>query len=204
MPSRQPRKPEHRVELVQLVHARVDRLLRHAQLLRQVRLLFRRVRQELVQRRIEEADRRRVALERPEDAGEVVALVRQQLGQRRLPVLERLGEDHLAHRVDAVALEEHVLGAAQADADGAERDRVLRLLRRVGVGAHRHARRLIAPLHQLLEVPELLRLPRRLVAVDEAGHDLRRRRLHPSRVDLARCAVDRHPVAFVERPGRPR
>ena len=27
-----------------------------------------------------------------------------------------LGEDHLAHRVDAVALEEHVLGAAQADA----------------------------------------------------------------------------------------
>ena len=68
--------------------------------------------------------------------GEVVALVRQQLRQRRLPLLERLGENHLAHRVDAVALEEHVLGAAQADADGAERDGVARLLRRVGVGAH--------------------------------------------------------------------
>ena len=155
---------EHRVELVQLFDARLNRLDRDAQLLRQILLLLRRVRQELVQRRIEEADRRRIALERAEDAGEVLALVRQQLGQRRLPRLERLGEDHLAHRVDAIALEEHVLGAAQADADRAERDRVLRLLGRVGVGAHAHARRLIAPLHQLLEALELLGLlgaPRR-------------------------------------------
>ena len=132
--------------------ALVNARSRHPDLLRQLLLLLLGVRQELVQRRIQEADRRRVALERPEDAGEVLALVRQQLGERRLPLLERLGEDHLAHRVDAVALEEHVLGAGQADADGAERDRVLRLLGRVGVGADAHARRIRAPLHQLLEV----------------------------------------------------
>ena len=118
----------------------MNRSTGNAELLREILLLLRRVRQELVQRRIEEANRRRIALERPEDAGEVLALVRQQLGQRRLPRLERLGENHLAHRVDAIALEEHVLGAAQADADRAERDGVARLLGRVGVGADRHAR----------------------------------------------------------------
>ena len=45
------------------------------------------------------------------------------LASAAFALLERLGEDHLAHRVDAIAFEEHVLGAAQADADGAERDR---------------------------------------------------------------------------------
>jgi hypothetical protein len=41
-----------------------------------------RVRQELVQRRVEETDRRREALQRLEDAEEVVALIRQQLRER--------------------------------------------------------------------------------------------------------------------------
>ena len=57
------------------------------------------------------------------------------LASAAFAVLDVLGEDHLAHRVDAVAFEEHVLGAAQADADGAERDGVGGLLRRVGIGA---------------------------------------------------------------------
>jgi hypothetical protein len=39
------------------------------------------------------------------------------LSSAALTLLERLGEDHLAHRVDAVAFEEHVFGAAEADAD---------------------------------------------------------------------------------------
>src|SRR5436189_164837 len=82
---------------------------------------------------------------RAEDPGEIVALVRQQFRERRLPRLERVGEDHLAHRVDAVPLEEHVLGAAESDADRTERDRIPRLLRRVRVGAHDHPRGLIAP-----------------------------------------------------------
>ena len=52
-----------------------------------------------------------------------VALQRQQLGQRGAPRLDRLGEDHLAHRLDLALAEEHVLGAAQPDALGAEGDR---------------------------------------------------------------------------------
>ena len=46
-----------------------------------------------------------------------------------------IGQDHLAHRDDAVGLEEHMLGAAQADTFGAE------LARRGRVGrACRHWR----------------------------------------------------------------
>ena len=80
------------------------------------------VRQELVQRRIEQADRHRPAVHRPEQAVEVLPLERQQLGQRLLAIVERVGQDHLAEVVDVV--EEHVLGAAQADAFGAEGDRL--------------------------------------------------------------------------------
>ena len=124
MPRRQPRKPSIGLNSWSSWTRCWIRSAGDAELLRQFRLLLLGVRQELVQRRIQEANRRRIALQRPEDAGEVLALVRQQLGERRLPLLERLGEDHLAHRVDAVALEEHVLGAGEADADGAERHRV--------------------------------------------------------------------------------
>ncbi len=97
------------------------------------------VRQELVQRRVERADRHRALAHDAEDAREVVALHRQQLGQRGLARLGRVGEDHLAHAHDAVAAEEHVLGAAEADALGAERDGVGGLVGLVGVGAHASA-----------------------------------------------------------------
>ena len=186
------------IELVELFDALMNPLGRDAQLLRQLRLLFRRVRQELVQRRVEETNRRRKSLECAEDAGEVVALIRQQLGERGLPLLERFSKDHLAHRVDAIAFEEHVLGPAEADADGPECERVLRLLRRVGVGAHDHAGRLVAPLHQLLEALELLGLLRRFVVVHERGHDFRRRGRDAAGEDLPCRAVDREPVAFLE------
>ena len=71
-----------------------------------------RVGQELVQRRIEQADRHRQARHDGEELPEVLALDRQQLVERRAAAGLVVREDHLAHRHDAVALEEHVLGAA--------------------------------------------------------------------------------------------
>src|SRR5207344_3148221 len=94
-----PAKAEHRVELVQLLDAQVNLLRGDTQLFPERGLLFGRLRQEFVQRRIEEPDRRRESLERPENAGEVVALVRQQLGERRFPGVEILSQDHLAYGV---------------------------------------------------------------------------------------------------------
>ena len=76
--------------------------------------------QELVQRRIEQADRHRQALHDAEQLDEIVALHRQDLGERRAAALDGLGHDHLAHGDDALAVEEHMLGAAEPDALGAE------------------------------------------------------------------------------------
>ena len=83
MPRRQPRKPEHRVELVEFLDALFDLLDGHAHLLGQVLLRGVLVREELVQRRVEEADGGREAFEGLEDAGEVALLVGQELGQGR-------------------------------------------------------------------------------------------------------------------------
>ena len=115
---------EHRVRLVELVH-----LLEHALLLRDVlaALLAERdlhgqldlVRQELVQRRVEQPHRHRQPAHRPEDADEVLALEREQDVVRRLLLRLGLGEDHLPHGSDPLLAEEHVLGAAEADALGA-------------------------------------------------------------------------------------
>jgi hypothetical protein len=69
---------------MELVHPVHDLLDRDVQLLCEIQLSFLGVRQELVQRRIEEADRGREALQRLEDAEEVVALVGQELRERRL------------------------------------------------------------------------------------------------------------------------
>ena len=79
---------------------------------------------ELVQRRVDQADGDGLAVHGLEDADEVVALERQQLGQRLLAGFERVGDDHLLDGQAAFfGVEEHVLGAAQADAFGAHLDR---------------------------------------------------------------------------------
>ena len=105
-----------------------------------------------MQRRIEETDGRRQAFQFAENADEIVALIRQQFGQRFFAVLGVVGQNHFAHGVNAVALKEHVFGAAEADAGGAEGDGVARLFRAVGVRAHLQARDLRAPFHQLREI----------------------------------------------------
>ena len=76
---------------------------------------------------------------RLEDSLEVRALHRQQLRERAAAPALVARDDHLAHRGDAIALEEHVLGAAEPDALGAEAARDARVVRRVGVRAHAEA-----------------------------------------------------------------
>jgi len=189
---------EHGVELVELVHAVHDLLDGDADLAGEVELLLLRLREELVERRIQETDRGGEAVERLEDPEEVAALVGQELGEGGLAAAGVAGEDHLAHGVDAVALEEHVLGAREADAGGAERDGVGGLLGGVGIRADLEARDLRAPLHELVVVPELLGLAGGLVAVEQAGDDLGGGGLDLAGVDGAGGAVDREEVALGE------
>ena len=111
------------------------------------------------------------------------ALVRQELRERGLAALHVVGEDHLADGADALLVEEHVLGAAEPDALGAEAARGAGVERRVGVGAHLHRADVVGPGHQLAEL---------------AGE----RRAHGgdgALEDVAGAAVDRDDVALLER-----
>ena len=75
-----------------------------------------------------------------------------------------VGQDHLAHRADAVLVEEHVLGAAEPDALGAELQRDARVVRRVGIGAHAELAHLVGPAHQRREFARQRRLDHRHAA----------------------------------------
>ena len=99
--------------------------------------------QELVQRRVEQPDGDRQAVHRLEDADEVLALQRQQLRQFGLA-----GSSSVSARISrstscAALAEEHVLGAAQADALRAEPAGPRGVLGVVGVGPHRHPPRAV-------------------------------------------------------------
>ena len=101
--------------------------------------------QELVQRRVEQADRDRQALHLLEQALEVGLLKRQQLVEHRAAAGLVLGHDHPLHLRLAVGGHEHVLGAAEPDALGAELARAAGVLGRVGVRAHAQRAQLVAP-----------------------------------------------------------
>ena len=94
------------------------------------------VRYELVQRGIEEADGHSIAVHGLEDAFKVAALHGEELGEGCATAFNVGSEDHLAHGLDAVAFKEHVLGAAEADALGAEFAGLAGVAGGVGVGAH--------------------------------------------------------------------
>ena len=133
---------EHRVRLLQRAdagaHALVGRLLL--------------ARQELVQRRVEQADRDRQPGHRLEDPLEVGLLERQQPVERGAALRLGLGQDHLLHDRQPLVAEEHVLGAAEADALGAELARAGGVLGVVGVRAHVEAPLVVGPAEDRLEV----------------------------------------------------
>ncbi len=142
---------EHRVGLLERVHA-VERALQPPHV---ARALVPRpleldgevlgVGQELVQRRVEQADRHRQVDHRLEQPLEVLGLQREQLGERGVAVLARLAHDHRLHLRLAVGGHEHVLRPAQADPLGAELARLARVLGRVGVRAHAEPAELVRP-----------------------------------------------------------
>ena len=138
--------------------------------------------QELVQRRVEQADGDRQAVHRLEHALEVGLLHRQQLVERGPAAGLVVGHDHRLHLRLAVGGHEHVLGAAEPDALGAERARTARVLGRVGVRAHAERAQLVAPAEDGLEVRV----------------DLRRHERDVAGGDGAGAAVDGDQVALVE------
>ena len=141
---------------------------------------------------------------RLEQLDEVLLLERQQLAERGLALVVGVGEDQLLDHLAALT-EEHVLGAAQADALGAEAPGAQRVLGVVGVGPYpqpadpvrvRHD-----PVHggdQLVGVVGARVHPALEVLDDRGRHD---RDL--TEVDLAGGAVDGDDVALLDDGARP-
>ena len=107
---------------------------------------------ELVQRGIQEADGDGAAFHGLINALEVTLLHGQELGQSGLPLLHGVGADHLADGIDAVALEEHMLGTAQADALGTQLTGLGGVVGGIGIGADLQAAELVGPGHDAAEV----------------------------------------------------
>src|ERR1700704_6112571 len=90
----------------------------------------------LVKRWVEETNGRRETAQLLEHSDEVRALIRQQLRERFFPLVGVFRENHFAHGVNAIALEKHVLGAAQSNARRAETDGVTCLLGVIRIGSN--------------------------------------------------------------------
>ena len=102
-----------------------------------------------MQRGIERADHHGETVHGLEQPGEIGALHRQQLQQRFAPRLLVARQNHGLHVRDTVRGEEHVLGAAEPDAFGAESPGGLRVARDIGVGAHaKRAAELVGVAHE--------------------------------------------------------
>ena len=137
-----------------------------------------------MQGRVEQAHRDRQPVHGGEDGDEVLALDEAQLLERVGLLGRRVGQDHAAHHRQAVLAQEHVLGAAQPDALGAELPRVGGVLAGVHVGPDGQV--------ALADVVG----PREDDV--EGGRGLGRRQRHLARHDDPGPAVEGHPVALEE------
>ena len=86
------------------------------------------------------------------DGLKVALLDRLEFGKRLFALLRGLGDDHFAHRLDAVSFKEHMLSTAQTDALRAESEGLRSVVRGVGVRAHIENAELIRPVHDAVEV----------------------------------------------------
>mmetsp|Transcript_37749 Transcript_37749/g.118185 ORF Transcript_37749/g.118185 Transcript_37749/m.118185 type:complete len:920 (-) Transcript_37749:644-3403(-) len=173
---------EHRVLLLALLHGVHECGLVEAELHGEVQVALVLAGEELVQRRVEEAHGHGQAVHGLEDALEVFALLGEQLGDGGGFLLRRLREDHAAHGGEASLVEEHVLRAHEADALGAVLAGDGGVLRRVGVGEHAQAARVVGPAHEAREGAGELRVLEVLLAEEH----------------LAGVAVDGDDVALLE------
>ena len=136
-----------------------------------------------MQRRIEGADGDRESVHGAEDADKVRALHGQEFLEGLAAVLLVIGENHGAHVRNFLLAEKHVLGAAEADAFGAEGAGLDGVARNVGIGTDFHGAVRVRPAHEFLQ---LRIVGRRLQSIELALDD------------AAGGAVERDPVAGFE------
>src|SRR5690348_13553091 len=150
--------PEHRVGFVELLDAARHNVDANTQFVRQFLLLLTIMRNELMKRRINQANRYRKSVHGLENADEVATLERKKLVQSLHAGLSVVRKNHfLDGALPLVALfrklevrEEHVLRAAQANALGTEFASFARVLGSVRIRANSKLTGFIRPLHKNL------------------------------------------------------
>ena len=170
----------HRVKLMEAGNDLLQMLDGDVHFLGELFNVLRVGRDELVQGRVQKTNGNRTALHSLVDGLKVALLDRLEFGKRLFALLRGLGDDHFAHRLDAVSFKEHMLSTAQTDALRAESEGLRSVVRGVGVRAHVEDAELIRPVHDAVEV---------------AG-DGSRGGLDLFAVDVAGRAVDGDPVSL--------
>ena len=156
--------------------------------------------EELVQRRVDQPDRHRQAVHGVEDLHEVAALQRLEGVERALALLVGAGQDQVLDQLAALA-EEHVLGADQADAAGAEPAGPGAVRAVVGVGVHAEAALVVGVHHDRVHGPDQVvgLVGVRVQLALEVAHDLGRDDRDLAQVDDTAGAVDGDHVALADR-----
>ena len=167
--------PHHRVELMERGNNRLDIGHGLALCVRQLLNILFVMGEELMERRVKEADTDRIALERLVERLKVALLIGKYLLERGLAVLGVVRADHLAEGGYPVGLKEHVLGAAEAYALGAQLAGFLGVARGVGIGAHLQPAVFVSPAHNSAELAGNFGVNRRnRAAVYVAGRAVKR------------------------------
>ena len=105
-----------------------------------------------MQRRIQETDCYRVAFQSFIQLLEVSLLLRKNLLQSCLSLLCCLCTDHLAERIDSVALEEHMLCTAKTDTLSAQLTSFDSVSRCISICTNFHGSVLVSPAHDTSEL----------------------------------------------------
>ena len=110
-----------------------------------------------MQRRIKETDGHRQPVHHLEDRDEILSLHGEDLPEGFFPPFRVVGQDHFAHRLHSLRLEEHVLRADEPDPFRTELERHAGIGRRIGVGSDSELPCLVGPFHDRVEIPREFR-----------------------------------------------
>ena len=191
--------PEHRVFLMESLDATLDRCGGDLDLFgKSLDLGRRHGADELMKRRIEEANGSGTSLESTEDSHEVLFLVGEEFPEGLGATCIIFCQNHLAHCIDAIALEKHVFGPGEANPFRPKLDRVLNLARGIGIRTHTQFSESVGPAHELLEFLVSRTTLGRGLVLQKPLNDLRRRGFQLSGINITHKSIEREVVTLLQ------
>ena len=145
-------KTQHWVALRKCTYTTLNKLNTYAHLFSHYFLSLKVVWNELMQRRIEQANVYRLTIHTLQDAIEILLLIRQKLFECLFTLFRTVSENHLTHSLNLLILEEHVLCTAEANTNSTEITCYFCIMWGICVGTNNQLTILLTKVHQLCEV----------------------------------------------------